>query len=109
MTELIDQTQQQGTPILRLAEPRAENALTRERYQRQLCLPLGEVERLLGPQLISSVAVTGGDPYFRTGTDVAVLFETKNTAALLSAHGGIGGKRPRTTRRCTKPLSAPAH
>jgi hypothetical protein len=84
VTELIDHAQQQGTPILRLAEPRAENALTQERYQRQLCLPLGEVERLLGPQLISSVAVTGGDPYFRTGTDVAVLFEAKNTAALLS-------------------------
>jgi len=84
MTELIDHAQQQGTSILRSAEPRAENALTRERYQRQLCLPLGEIERLLGSKLIASVAVTGGDPYFRTGTDVAVLFEAKNTAALLS-------------------------
>ena len=84
MTQLIDHAQRQGTPLLRSADLRAENALTRERYQRQLCLPLGEVERLLGPQLISSVAVTGGDPYVRTGTDVAVLFQARNTAALLS-------------------------
>jgi hypothetical protein len=29
-----------------------------------------------------SVAITGSDPYFRTGTDVAVLFETKRPELL---------------------------
>lgn len=79
---LIDAAGEQGTPVLRAAEPRAEDALTRERYQRQLCLPLGEAERLFGSQLVQSVAITGGDPYFRTGADVAVLLEAKNPAIL---------------------------
>ena len=30
---------------------------------------------LLGPQVIGSVAVTGSDPYFMSGTDVALVFE----------------------------------
>ncbi|MBW3598914.1 MAG: hypothetical protein KY475_16780 [Planctomycetes bacterium] len=82
LVRVADTAQEQGTPVLRAAEARAEDALSRERYQRQLCLPLGQAERWLGPQLIKSVAITGGDPYFRTGTDVAVLFEAKNPQLL---------------------------
>ncbi len=80
--DMIDNADAQGTPVLRMADPRAEDAGTRERYQRQLCLPLGQLERLFGPQLIASVAVTGGDPYLRTGTDVGVLFQATNADAL---------------------------
>ncbi len=83
MLALVDHADQQGTPILEMAEPRAEDAMTRRRYQRQLCLPLSQISRLLGPELISSVAVTGGDPYFRTGTDVAVLFQAKDKGPAL--------------------------
>ena len=38
--------------------------------------------RLLGPHVAQSVALTGSDPYFRTGTDLAVLFEAQNPAML---------------------------
>ena len=69
-----DQAEIQGTPILHLAEPRSEDAMTAKRYQRQLCLSLTGFGRLLGPKVVSSVALTGSDPYFRTGTDVAVVF-----------------------------------
>ena len=74
-----DQAELQGTPILHLAEPRSEDARTAERYQRQLCLSLTGLGRLLGPKVAKSVALTGSDPYFRTGTDVAVLFEAEQT------------------------------
>ena len=77
-----DQAELQGTPILHLAEPRSEDARTAERYQKQLCLSLTGLGRLLGPKVVKSVALTGSDPYFHTGTDVAVLFETENSAAL---------------------------
>jgi hypothetical protein len=82
LVDMVDHVDQQGSPVLRAVEPRAEDATTRDRYQQQLCLPLGQVERLFGQQLINSVALTGSDPYFRTGTDVAVLFEAKNSDAL---------------------------
>ena len=80
--EAIDQAERQGTPVLHLAEPRSEDAGVKGRYQRQLGLSLSGLGRLLGPHVARSVAVTGSDPYFRTGTDVAVLFETPNPAML---------------------------
>ena len=69
-------------PILYLAEPRSEDARTEHRYQRQLCLSMSGLSRLLGPHLAKSVALTGSDSYYPTGTDVAILFETPSAAVL---------------------------
>jgi hypothetical protein len=82
MNRWIVEADRDGTPVLQMYEPRAEDADSRGRYQRQLCLELNELSRLLGPKLISSIAFTGSDPYLRTGTDVAVLYETTSPAAL---------------------------
>src|SRR5207344_2754666 len=71
-TRLADEATSQGIPILRLMEPRSEDAQTLERYQRQLGITLSGAARLIGPQMIDSLALTGSDPYFRTGTDIAV-------------------------------------
>jgi hypothetical protein len=77
-----DEAADQGTPILRLAEPQGIDAMTRKRYETQLGLSLDGLAEILGPQLIDTVAITGGDPYFRTGTDVAVMFTSKQMLAL---------------------------
>lgn len=77
-----DQAEIQGTPILHMAEPRSEDARTADRYQRQLCLSLTGLGRLLGPKVAKSVALTGSDLNFRTGTDIAVLFQTDNPILL---------------------------
>ncbi|MCF7853403.1 MAG: hypothetical protein K9N51_01285 [Candidatus Pacebacteria bacterium] len=82
MVRMMDEAAEKGTPVLHLLEPRSEDARTRERYEKQLCLKTDELSRKLGPQLISSVAFTGSDPYLRTGSDLAVVFETKNAMAL---------------------------
>lgn len=79
---LSDEVDRQGTPLTRLAVSRSEDELVRQRYERQLCLPLSNLARLLGPHVIGTVAVTGADPYLFTGADVAVLFESKQPAAL---------------------------
>ncbi len=79
---MADEMAQQGATILQLAEPRSTSAGTLERYQRQMGLTITAMARLLGPTMAQSVAITGSDPYFRTGTDIAVLFETENAAAL---------------------------
>jgi hypothetical protein len=85
MTRWIDEADQDGTPVLQMYEPRAEDANSRGRYQKQLCLELNELSRLLGPKLIASAAFTGSDPYLRTGTDIGVLYETASPAALQTA------------------------
>lgn len=80
--DVSDETKQHDTPVLRLAQPRSEDAGVVERYQRQLGLPLSTLARLLGPELVKSVALTGSDPSFPLGTDVAVLLETPQPAML---------------------------
>ncbi|MBL1216477.1 MAG: hypothetical protein D8M59_03180 [Planctomycetes bacterium] len=84
LTRMVDEATEYGTPFLRLLEPRSEDAQTQARYQRQLCLELNDLARLIGPSVIRSVAMTGSDPYLRTGTDMAVLFETNAPAVMLN-------------------------
>ncbi len=79
---VADEAERHDTPVLRLARPRSEDAHVVERYQRQLGLPISKLARLLGPKVVNSVALTGSDPYYPLGTDVAVLFETPRPAAL---------------------------
>jgi hypothetical protein len=80
--KLSDEANRVGVPVLQLTEPRSEDAGTIERYQRQLGISLDGAARLIGPQLINSLALTGSDPYFRIGTDVAVLMEAKDPPAV---------------------------
>jgi len=89
MLTLMDEAAANGTPVLHLLQPRSEDSRTRERYERQLCMKTDVMSRLLGPQVIASVAYTGSDPYMPTGTDLAILFEAKNLPAL---KGSIEGK-----------------
>jgi hypothetical protein len=79
---VADETKQHDTPVLRLAQPRSEDAGVVQRYQNQLGLPLSTLARLLGPSLVKSVALTGSDPSFPLGTDIAVLLETPQPAVL---------------------------
>ena len=82
VVKMRDEATRHGTPVLRLAEPRSEDARSLARYEQQMCLSLDAAARLLGPRVAKSVALTGSDPYFRTGTDVAVLFESPSPALL---------------------------
>jgi len=82
MSHWIHEADDDGTPILQMFEPRAEDANSRGRYQRQLCLALDELSRLIGPKLITSIAFTGSDPYLRTGTDVGILYQATSGQTL---------------------------
>jgi hypothetical protein len=79
---VADETKKHDTPVLRVAEPRAEDAGVVKRYERQLGLPMSTLARMLGPTIVKSVAITGGDPSFPLGTDVAVLLESDQPEAL---------------------------
>jgi hypothetical protein len=85
LTRVLDEVRDNGAPVLELLDSSSEDAHTQARYERQLALSLDTATRLLGAELVSAVAVTGGDPYFRTGTDVAFLFASPRPAALMMA------------------------
>ncbi len=79
---LADESNAHDTPVLHMAQPRSENTRVVERYQGQLGLPMSQLARLVGPHVAKSIALTGSDPFFPTGTDLAVLFETPQPAVL---------------------------
>ena len=80
--EVAESCDRLGTPVPDALNPRSEDQRIKQRYERQLGLSLSEIAKLLGPALVNTVAITGSDPYFATGTDVAVLFEAKQADAL---------------------------
>jgi hypothetical protein len=63
-----------GTNAVRAYEVQSTDYRLKERYEKQLCIKTSLLGRTLGPLVIKGLAITGSDPYFREGTDVAVIF-----------------------------------
>jgi hypothetical protein len=64
-----------GTVITQAYEFKSREYRLKHRYEKQLCLRSTLLGRTLGPAVIRSMAFTGGDLYFREGTDLAILFD----------------------------------
>mgnify|MGYP005845899741 CR=1 FL=1 len=80
---LLDTLESDGIPILQSFDVRNEYRGLATRYRHQMGL---DVPDALAAKLpIDRVAITGGDPFFPTGTDVAVLLETQKPDALFKA------------------------
>ncbi|HEX9794404.1 MAG TPA: hypothetical protein VGC54_10515 [Planctomycetota bacterium] len=84
LVAVADELERRAAPLLQLAEPRGEHASTRARYERQLCVGLDETARAFGSGAVDSLALTGSDPYLRTGSDVALLFLCKQPDLVLA-------------------------
>ena len=67
---------------LQLLAGHGADAGTKQRYQRQLGLELNELSKRFGEQVIDHLALTGSDPFLRTGSDVAVILHAKQPALL---------------------------
>lgn len=76
LAEMIDRGGEIAKPAVQWFEPQSRKTDVIGFYQKQLALPLNAITRFAGNTLIGEVAVTGSDPYFRTGTDVAVLMRS---------------------------------
>lgn len=82
LTQVLDEVDARGTQLLDYFGASTEDHGTKDRYQRQMCLPFSTLGRLLGPQVVSAVALTGSDPFVLGGSDVVLLFECKEPAIL---------------------------
>jgi len=82
MTRLAHEAEMLGTPLMQASESQSHDLHIADRYQRQMGLLAVEVGPLLGPEVIKSLALTGGDFDFVLGTDIALLFETGEPFAL---------------------------
>lgn len=82
MAKLADEARSREGGLLRSGRQLSEDARSIDWYERQLGVSLDGLSRVLGPKLVTSAAITGSDPYFPTGTDVAVLLATTQPQVL---------------------------
>ena len=82
MFAVMDKADQSVLPAVDSFMPGGEDAGIAGRYERQLCLERSAAGRLLLNQSVKTVAITGSDPFFPLGTDVALIFQADNPAML---------------------------
>jgi hypothetical protein len=80
---LMDKVEETGTPILQSFSVGDQYRELPSRYRRQMGLDLPDFLARVLP--VKTVAVTGGDPFFPTGSDVAVIFETEKVDFVFSS------------------------
>ncbi len=85
LASIIDRGDELARPVVHWLEPQSRKTDVLSFYQRQLGLPLNALTRHVGQALIDEVALTGSDPYFRTGTDIALLMQSKQPQLLQQA------------------------
>ena len=73
-----DLFKQWGGSLLRAMTVSARDSDLPSRYMNQLCVDLSALTRLFGDFVIGEVAITGGDPFMREGTDVALIIQVKS-------------------------------
>ena len=84
LTATLEHIGQEGLPLARALESRSPDERVLKRYEKQLGVTVLDLKHFSDGTLIRSIGITGSDPYFATGTDVAVLFEaTEGNGPLL--------------------------
>ena len=74
------------TPILDLdGSSGFDPRFVQQRYERQLGVSMVDLARLSESGLVKGMAATGSDPYFATGTDLAILLETDEPGKLVTS------------------------
>ncbi|MHC4535874.1 MAG: hypothetical protein ACYS6K_18140, partial [Planctomycetota bacterium] len=73
-----DLFKQWGGSLLRAMTVSARDSDLPSRYMNQLCIDMSALTRLFGDFVIGEVAITGGDPFMRVGTDVALIIHVKS-------------------------------
>jgi hypothetical protein len=84
LIELGDLLDQWGTNLLRAYEINSRDLRLQQRYEKQLCLRSSTLGRLLGPQVVDSLAITGNDFYLREGSDITILFRVRSRPLFLA-------------------------
>ncbi len=73
-----------GGDLRRLVAARGLNSDLSARIERQLSLHETQLSALLGPAVISDVAMIGDDTFFKEGAAIGMLFQARNSFALNS-------------------------
>ncbi len=83
MFELKEVMDKEGAPILQSYDVRSPYCGLVARYQEQM--GIGNLDGIAKTLKLGSVAVTGSDPFFATGTDMALIFQTDKADMVFNA------------------------
>jgi hypothetical protein len=83
--DLLADVETFGQPAADLLDGHAEERATFARYEAELALERSALTRVLGPAVVSELALVGSDPYVHEGSDVTLIFRVKNAALFSSA------------------------
>jgi hypothetical protein len=83
--DLVTDVETFGQPAADLLDGHAEERGTFRRYETELALERSALTRVLGPAVVSELALVGSDPYVHEGSDVTLIFRVKNGALFSSA------------------------
>ncbi|MFL5340269.1 MAG: hypothetical protein ACJ8F7_08960 [Gemmataceae bacterium] len=72
-----------GTNLIHAFEFQDRDAFVRDRYERQLCLPSRRLAKVIPPDWVRGIAVTGSDPYLADGSDVTVILHLTRPTSFL--------------------------
>lgn len=81
----LDEADAWGTSAVRAVEDVALESAIVQRYEAQLGLRRSALARAFGDAVVGAIALLGGDPYVREGTDLTLLFQVKQRAAFDAA------------------------
>lgn len=85
LATLIRQGGELGRPVAQMLEPQSRVTDVLGFYQGQLGLSLNQLSEQVGRAIVDECVLTGSDPYFRTGTDIALLLQTSQPDILRQA------------------------
>lgn len=95
---LLDESDAWLTPLVSMGSGLSQNQDLGKRYETQLGLQRSLAGRVLGPRVVTDLAVVGSDPYLREGSDLTFIFRSKNVAAFqaglaqaMAAHASAHG------------------
>jgi hypothetical protein len=84
LSSLLTEAQGSRLPMVVRAMAQPQDTMTLDRYQHQLCVSLNGLAQIIGPKLVTSIAITGSDPYLPIGSDLTLIFQSNDPAALQS-------------------------
>lgn len=99
--EMMDLVNELGTTVGRALSVQSREDHLKERIEEQLCLKNTGLAKLFGPAVIQGIAITGSDPYLREGSDITLLFKTKNKGLFLA---GVKGHIDQARKKWGKEL-----
>src|SRR6478752_6358135 len=85
LSDMLSFVESFGAPAADVFDGASLERSSLPRYLAELGMESGELSRVLGPEVVQDLAVTGSDPYVHEGSDITLIFRLKSALLFRSA------------------------